>query len=276
MNLLSAEQITLLRGSRALLRDASVALESGELLALVGPNGAGKSTLLKTLTGDITPTRGQVALHGRPLHLWQARDRARLRAVVPQSSSLSFPFAVEEVVRMGWMPHSPAPGARGAIQWALEATRLTDRAHQPYPTLSGGEQQRVHLARTLVQLKAPDEVADRVWVLDEPTASLDPAAALDVLQLVQRLTRAGAGALIVLHDLNLASLFADRVVVLSRGEVVASGPPGEVFTAKLMRDVYGLRARIVAHPDSGRPLIVPRTPNNNPPSNQGAHHDRHR
>ncbi|MEL6181144.1 MAG: heme ABC transporter ATP-binding protein [Myxococcota bacterium] len=256
--MLCAQHLGVVRSRRSLLNQVSLTIEPGELVALVGPNGAGKSTLLRALVGDLTPTRGHVMLRGRPIAQWGALELAQVRAVVPQASALNFPFTVEEVVRMGHMPHAKGGASPSQVlSWVLDATGLTPLAHQSYTTLSGGERQRVHLARTLVQLEAPERVAGRFWMLDEPTASLDPAAALEVLALVRRLTGEGAGALVVLHDLNLASLFADRLVVLSQGTIVALGTPEKVLSVELMRDVYGLNAHVVSHPDAGRPMIVP-------------------
>lgn len=267
------------------LTSVSLEIERG-VTGLLGPNGAGKSTLLSVLTGAWAPDAGDVTLDGQPWTAWSSQARARLRAVVPQRSTLAFPFEVAEVVRMGALPHLPAPDPRPwwrrgwplgrarvapptparpraeiLVAEALAEVGLQDQAHQRYTTLSGGERQRVHLARALVQLGGMRAEHPRLLMLDEPTASLDLAAAVDALDLARRLTARGVGALVVLHDLNLASLFADRVVVLARGRVLAQGAPRDVLTADCLGRAYGVVGPVVAHPDaSERPVVLPPAP----------------
>ncbi len=260
---LSAADLVVCRGDRALLDGVSLGLVAGRVTAVIGPNGAGKSTLLRVLSGELAPGSGAVALLGRPLAAWPVGELARHRAVLPQESDLRFPFRVEEVVRLGRIPH-PGGGDTAAdhefARAALARVDLAAFADRLYPTLSGGEKQRVHLARALAQLQpAPGEPspAARVLLLDEPTASLDLAHQHSVLALARSLARReGVAVLAILHDLNLALAYADEVAVLARGRVVAAGPVVATLTPELVRHVFGLPSRLVSGPDLARPQLL--------------------
>lgn len=252
-----ARHLSLSRQRRALLRDVSLELRPGELLAVLGPNGAGKSTLLKALCGQLAPDAGQVLLNQRSLSGWTLEQMAWRRAVVSQHSDLSFDFTVEEVAAMGML--GPARGLAPALERALAAVGLLTRRRQPYLTLSGGERQRVHLARALVQLYGVALEEPRYLLLDEPTASLDPARALEVMVLLRQLTAQGLGVLVVLHDLNLASQWADRLALMRQGELLAVGTPGQVMRPQHLRQAFGVCAAVVPHPNSGRPMLLPPT-----------------
>lgn len=229
-----------------------VAVRAGELLALVGPNGAGKSTLLSVLAADLPPTSGAVRIHGRPASAWSAPELALRRSVLPQSASLSFPFTVEEVVRMGRAPWSSArpEDDDAAVAEAMAATEVTGFAARPFSALSGGERARVALARVLAQ-RAP------LLMLDEPTAALDLRHQELVLRLCRERALAGDAVVVVLHDLGLAAAYATRVAVLRAGGVAADGPPDEVFSERLLSEVYDQPVEVLPHPRTGAVLVLP-------------------
>jgi iron complex transport system ATP-binding protein len=257
--LLQAEALQVIRAGRALLDGVELAVRPGEVLALLGPNGAGKSTLLRCLCGELAPDAGQVRINGRPVAAWGARDLARRRAVLPQHSALGFPFTVLEVVLMGRIPHGgPGPGDEGRALAALEAAEVAHLTGRTYTTLSGGERQRVHLARVLVQLwDALPDAEPRWLMLDEPTASLDLAHQHATLALARRWAGEGVGVLVVLHDLNLAAQYADRVAVLQAGRLLALDSPCAVFEPALIARAFGLAVRVLSHPELDCPLVVP-------------------
>ncbi|MEU6476905.1 heme ABC transporter ATP-binding protein [Streptomyces sp. NPDC047017] len=242
-------------GTREVLKGIDLTVRAGEVLALVGPNGAGKSTLLAALAADLPAARGAVHIHGRPAPQWSAPELALRRAVLPQSAQLSFPFPVEEVVRMGRAPHAASPAEDDLIvAAAMAATEVTAFAARPFTALSGGERARVALARVLAQ-RAP------LLLLDEPTAALDLKHQELVLRLCAQRARAGDAVVVVLHDLGLAAAYAHRVAVLRAGRIAADGPPADVFTGTLLSAVYDHPVEVLPHPRTGTLLVTPgRTP----------------
>ncbi|QEO14793.1 heme ABC transporter ATP-binding protein [Agromyces intestinalis] len=236
-----------------LLHDVDFAAHAGELHALIGPNGAGKSTLLGVLAGDRRATTGSATLHTRSLHDWPLRDLARARAVLTQQHDVFFPFTVAQVVEMGRRPWARSPEASdddAAIADAMRQTDVTHLADRRVPSLSGGERARAALARVLAQ-RAP------VLLLDEPTAALDLKHQEDVLRLARARSRAGDTVVVVLHDLNIAAAYADRLTLLAGGRVAATGTPAEVLTAERIEQVYGQPVDVVPHPRTGAPLVLP-------------------
>jgi len=223
-------------------------LHAGEVLGVLGANGAGKTTLLAALSGELDASLGAVTLDGRPLRQWSTQALARRRAVLPQSPNLGFDLAVREVVAMGAYPFPELEAADEAAQTA-RALRLADveaLADRRYPGLSGGEQQRVQFARTLVQVlacRAPGEY--RALFLDEPISSLDPRHQLLLLQAVRSLSRSeNLAVLVVLHDVNLAARWCDRLLLLAGGTSVAHGAPAEVLTPQTLEAAYQLPAQV--------------------------------
>jgi len=260
--MLEARDITVTIDGSALLRRVSLAAPDGRVLVLIGPNGAGKSTLLRVLCGELLPSQGEVLLDGRPLRSYRAAELARRRAVVPQSSQLSFPFTALEVAMLGatvpGFEVSTASAARSALE-ALDAVGLSPLANRLYVHLSGGERQRVHIARALCQLAAPTVRGSgaRCLLLDEPTANLDLAHQTLVLEAARRQAQQGVGVVAVMHDLNLAAALADEVALLVRGEVVARGPAGEVLRHELLSAAYGCEVLPNRTPGAGRPFVLP-------------------
>ncbi|MGA5287983.1 heme ABC transporter ATP-binding protein [Streptomyces pseudogriseolus] len=250
--LAETESVSVRLGDRQVLTDVDVRVRAGEVLALVGPNGAGKSTLLSVLAADLPPAAGSVRIHGRDAAEWSAPELALRRAVLPQSATLSFPFPVADVVRMG---RAPWTGARpeedeAAVAEAMAATEVTAFAGRPFSALSGGERARAALARVLAQ-RAP------LLMLDEPTAALDLRHQELVLRLCRERARAGDAVVVVLHDLGLAAAYAHRVAVLASGRVEAEGPPEDVFTEALLTRVYDQPVEVLPHPRGGTPLVLP-------------------
>ncbi|MGW6020654.1 heme ABC transporter ATP-binding protein [Streptomyces sp. NPDC055099] len=240
-------------GGREVLAGVSLSARAGEVLALVGPNGAGKSTLLAALAADLPADEGVVRVCGRPTAGWPARELALRRAVLPQAAALSFPFVVEDVVRMGRAPW--AGTARQdeddlAVREAMDATEVGEFASRPFSALSGGERARVALARVLAQ-RTP------LLLLDEPTAALDLRHQELVLRICRERAAAGDAVVVVLHDLGLAAAYADRVAVLRGGALAAEGAPGEVFTGELLSEVYRQPVEVFPHPRTGAPLVAP-------------------
>ncbi len=251
--LLSAESVSIEVGGRMLLRDVTVHLHAGEVLVLVGPNGAGKSTLLGALIGDVAPVAGSVVLAGRDIATIPPRERARLRAVLLQSNDVSFPFTVAEVVEMGrspWRGHSNADDDDIAVEAALADAEIAHLAERPTSQLSGGEKARAGLARALAQ-------ATGVLVLDEPTAALDIRHQERVLRRARAHADAGGAALIVLHDLNLAAAYADRIAVLHDGTIRVCDVPERAMDAALLSEVYGHPVRVIAPLRGEAPIVVP-------------------
>ncbi|WP_307136015.1 heme ABC transporter ATP-binding protein [Streptomyces aurantiacus] len=240
-------------GAREVLSGVDVEARAGEVLALVGPNGAGKSTLLGALAADLPAAGGVVRVHGRPVSDWSAPELALRRAVLPQSASLSFPFPVEDVVRMGRAPWAGRPEEEeddAAVASAMAATEVTGFAARPFSALSGGERARVALARVLAQRA-------RLLLLDEPTAALDLRHQELVLRVCRERAREGDAVVVVLHDLGLAAAYAHRVVILCAGRAVADGAPAEVFTDRLLSDVYKQPVEVFPHPRTGAVMVAP-------------------
>ncbi|MGW4306373.1 heme ABC transporter ATP-binding protein [Streptomyces californicus] len=240
-------------GGRQVLDSVDLTAHAGEVVALVGPNGAGKSTLLAALAADLPAGSGEVRVDGRSTADWSAPELALRRSVLPQSAALSFPFPVEDVVRMGrapWAGTEREDEDDAAVAAAMAATEVTRFAGRPFSALSGGEKARVALARVLAQ-RAP------LMLLDEPTAALDLRHQELVLRICRERATAGDAVVVVLHDLGLAAAYADRAAVLHEGRIAELGPPEQVFGGDLLGEVYRQPVEVFPHPRTGKPLIVP-------------------
>jgi len=251
--MLEARDLTVHLRERAVLSRVTLALAPGETLAVVGENGAGKSTLLRVLAGERGPrTRvtGQVLLAGRLLPAWTLSERARLRAVVPQRPEIAFAFTAREVAGLGRYHARGNPAQdRVIVDAALALCDATHLADREVTTLSGGEQARVHLASAFAQLWERECEHPRFVLLDEPTAALDLAHQHALLAAARGFARErGIGILAVLHDLNLAAAYADRVAILHRGRVLADGPPERVLLPANIAEGFGVAAQVIPHP----------------------------
>lgn len=258
---MSAENVIEARGLRfaydgeAVVDGVSLALRRGEILGVIGPNGSGKSTLMRLLTGVLAPQEGEVLLEGRPLGGVSRRELGRAVAVVPQETAIELPFSVTEVVLMGRSPHLGRFAFEGDrdLRVAREAMRRTGvepLADRLVHELSGGERQRVVLARALAQ-------EARVLVLDEPAVFLDIRHEVEIYDLLRELQREGRSTVTVLHDLNLAAMYCDRVALLKSGRLIQVGPPAEVITYRNVTQVYEVDVYVDRNDITGAVNVLP-------------------
>ncbi|GAB1576336.1 heme ABC transporter ATP-binding protein [Bordetella petrii] len=259
---LRAHDLILSRGGSRILSNVSLEIEPGRVLGLLGANGAGKSTLLAALAGELRADSGGIWLNGTPLAGLPLRRQARHRAVLPQKPSLSFDLGVHEVVAMGAYPFPELDPVEvdKLVGSALTLAGVPHLAARRYPELSGGEQQRVQFARILAQCQALREPGTpRYLLLDEPISSLDPKHQMALLRTTAQLAHTqGVGVLVIVHDVNLAARWCDRLVLLGAGAVVADGTPQAVLTPAHLRAVYDIEADVLPHPTlPGRLLVLP-------------------
>ncbi|AZC26042.1 heme ABC transporter ATP-binding protein [Pseudomonas sessilinigenes] len=255
--MLQAEDLHIRRGAKQVLAGIDLQLKPGEVLGVLGPNGAGKSSLLGALSGELSAHQGRVLLDQRELAQWEGMQRAQRLAVLPQASSLDFAFRVEEVVGLGRLPHQTGR-IRDAqiVSAALAAADVGHLRDRSYLALSGGERQRVHLARVLAQLWPGQE--GQSLLLDEPTSALDPLHQHVTLQAIRAFAEQGVAVLVILHDLNLAARYCDRVLLLEGGRAHSLGTPACVLQAEPLKAVFGLEVLVQEHPERGHPLIIAR------------------
>ncbi|MCE2571342.1 heme ABC transporter ATP-binding protein [Motilimonas eburnea] len=244
------------REGKVILEKINFTLNSNEIVALVGPNGAGKSSLFNLICGEYSD-QGEVILDGVPRQSWSHLSLAEKMAVLPQSSHLNFPFTAHEVVSIGRMNKCCNQTENEAVvNQVMAMFDIDHKANAIYTCLSGGEKQRVQLARVVVQIWEPPTNGERYLLLDEPTAALDLFHQHQLLQQLQQLRDSRVGCFVILHDLNLAARYVDRILVLDQGRLVAQGAPSEVLTPALLHDVFRLDAQVIAHPQHGHPVIV--------------------
>jgi len=279
----AAEGVSVRIGGATLLDDASLEVGPGEIVAVAGPNGAGKTTLIGVLAGDRRAGHGAVRLGGRAVADWPRLELARRRAVMSTDRTVAFAYTALEVALMGRLPlhgGDPTDEDRQVIGDLLVAVDCAHLAARVFATLSTGERQRVSLARAIAQVSDTIDAAEqaggqaseehvvlpdeRYLLLDEPTSSLDPAHQHLAMRLLRREAQAGRGVLAVLHDLNLAAAYADRIVLMARGRVVASGSPAEVLRADLLESVFEIPMLVIPHPHLSHPLVIAE-PTTSPP-----------
>ncbi|WEM41091.1 heme ABC transporter ATP-binding protein [Photobacterium sp. DA100] len=254
---IEAVNLSLTLGGKTLLDEFSLQIKSGQLTALLGPNGAGKSTLLKVLCGEVE-AEGEVNVFATPRQNWPISELAKRLGVLPQHSSLSFAFTAQEVVELGTLPlQLPNAQTQKIAQEKMAMLGVTELAPRLYPSMSGGEKQRVHFARVLTQLSHAGEQC--ILMLDEPTSALDLAHQHNALIVAKQMAAAGAAVIIVIHDLNLAAQYADRLVIINHGKIQADGSPEEALTADTIKSVYGWPVCITHHPIEGYPVVLPAT-----------------
>ena len=259
--MICAKNLSVRLAGKLIVDALSLTAKAGQVTAIVGPNGSGKTTTMKAISGEIAST-GELTINGddmRKLEPWQLAVR---RAVLPQSTTITFPFTVREIVRMGLSTglNNDAAHAQAIAAKALAAVDLEGFEGRFYQELSGGEQQRVQLARVLTQIWDP--VLDGrpcFLMLDEPVSSLDIRHQLTIMQLARNYCLRGGGVIAVMHDLNLTAMYADHMVMMKRGKVAAAGTPAEVLTDAAMEEVFGCRMRVSGLPAAGTPFILPQT-----------------
>lgn len=251
--MLQLKNLQLQLDQATILKDVQAEINAGELVVVLGPNGAGKSSLLKVACGELSPDSGEVHYWSQPMHTWPLLEKAKQCAVLAQHQLLDFPFSASEVVALGRTPHDT--GLQSDTRIIDEALALMDVGHlrdHLYTQLSGGEKQRVQLARVLAQVWQ----GDCLLLLDEPTAALDFSHQQQVMNTFKRKAMAGSAVLMVLHDLNLAASFADKIILMAGGEIKAMGTPEQVLQEPLLQDVFKLKFHRVVHPTSGKHLFV--------------------
>lgn len=253
----SIQNLAVSYGSIPVLSGVNLDIAPGEFVGLIGPNGAGKSTLLGVLTGSLQPAAGAVKLMDRPLAAWKPRERARIVAHLPQDAQEDGAFTVSQLVDFGRTPHRGAWALaasehdRQVVAAALQRAGAAQWADRRLGTLSGGQRQRARIAMALAQ-------EPLLLLADEPTTALDLAGQVDLMTLLHGLARDGMGVVAVLHDLNLAAQFCDRLVLLAGGGVLAEGPPIRVITEDSIALAYGAAVQVAFHPQTGAPYLLPR------------------
>ena len=259
--MVEADNLNVSIGRTQIVRDAGFTARAGEVTAIVGPNGSGKTTLLRAVSGDLAYS-GAIRINGRDCRELSSWQMAEMRAVLPQATTLAFPFTVREIVGLGLT--SGRSGVFGSAlpdlpRQALERVDLAGFAGRFYQELSGGEQQRVQLARVLCQVWEPVLDGEPRWLfLDEPVSSLDIRHQLIVMNCAADFARRGGGVIAILHDLNLTAMFADQVIVMKGGRIDASGSPCEVLDDAMFARVFDCRLKVGVAP-TGRPFVLPQS-----------------
>jgi iron complex transport system ATP-binding protein len=256
--MLVADSLTFKVGKRALVKDISFSLRQGELLVILGANGAGKSTLFRLLSGDRPPSSGSVKLHEKELGSYPSSALALKRAVLNQQNVVNMAFTVEEIVMMGRYPHyrnNPSLGDNEICAEVMELTGITSFAERSYLSLSGGEQQRVQLARVLAQIW---DVPNALLLMDEPVASLDLQYQQQTLAIAKMLTKRGFMVVSILHDINLAAQYADRIIMLKNGRKWYDGTVAEVLNTKNIYEVFEINSDVYTNPRTLKHFFIPR------------------
>ena len=254
--MLCAKNISYSVGKKTILNAVDLDISTGEIVAICGPNGAGKSSLLKIISGELKPSSGTVHIQGIALSQWDIKQLATIRAVLHQESFLSFPFLVEEVVHLGRYPYPQSTNNDAIVEYCLEKVGMHKYKKRTYTSLSGGEKQRVHLARILAQLEEKS-AQPKLLMLDEPTSALDLSHQEGTLHIAAQYAKDNNYAVIVvLHDLNLAAAWSDRIIFLKEGTLYTQGSPKDILTPDIISQIYNINTRILHHPDTNRPIIV--------------------
>ena len=249
---LSLKSVSLKLDNRQILKDVSLEINEGEIVSVLGPNGAGKSTLLNVLSGDISPDSGNTTYDNKQLNKISIQERAFTRSVMSQMQTLVFNFNVKDVIEMGWLQRGNSDFSSN-FSMAFEAVttecNVNNLVHRKFNSLSGGEQRRVHFARTLLQLWRPSQSNDpRYLLLDEPTANLDLSSEMLLMNILKARASSNVGILVILHDLNLASHFADKIAIMKGGEIKAFGKPEEIMTDDFLTSIYEVPIKVKYEP----------------------------
>lgn len=257
MTVLSLHDVHAAPWGTPLLHGIHFDLQPGEILGLAGPNGAGKSTLLEVVAGIAETTQGELNLLSKPIARWLPRERARHLAVLPQLSLLSFPYTVDEVILIGRIPgNSSRQEDLAILTQVMAATDTGSLQGQLYTQLSGGEKQRVQLARVLAQIWDEQDMSGRVLLLDEPTTALDLTHQQQLVALLKTLSGRGLAVLVTLHDFNLLAAIAQRLLVIANGRQIALGDTRSVLTEQLFQQVFSTEVIISTHPTRGHPMVI--------------------
>ena len=245
---LNLESVSLKLDNRQILKDVSLEINEGEIVSVIGPNGAGKSTLLNVLTGDINPDSGEISYDNKQLNQISIQERAFTRSVMSQMQTLVFNFSVKDVIEMGWLQRGNSDFSNNfsmAFENVTKECNVHNLIHRKFNSLSGGEQRRVHFARTLLQLWRPSESNDpRYLLLDEPTANLDLSSEMLLMNILKKRASLNVGILVILHDLNLASHFADKIAIIKDGEIMAFGEPEKIMEDAFLTSIYDVPIKV--------------------------------
>ena len=249
---LSLKSVSLKLDNRQILKDVSLEINESEIVSVIGPTGAGKSTLLNVLTGDISPDSGNTTYDNKQLNKISIQERAFTRSVMSQMQTLVFNFNVKDVIEMGWLQRGNSDFSSN-FSMAFEAVttecNVHNLVHRKFNSLSGGEQRRVHFARTLLQLWRPSQSNDpRYLLLDEPTANLDLSSEMLLMNILKARATSNVGILVILHDLNLASHFADKIAIMKDGEIKAFGKPEEIMKDDFLTSIYKVPIKVKYEP----------------------------
>lgn len=254
---LQVSQLSVKVGGKQLMSDVNFQLECGSVMAVIGPNGAGKSTLLQAFGGEYRAESGSILWSGREISSWSLRERARWLAMMPQLSSLPFPFSAEEVVGLGRLPHSAGHARdRDVLRQVMELLDVFPLRHRLYTQLSGGEKQRVQLARSIAQVWDENGSRPRLLLLDEPSSALDMGHQQQLVAALTTLKKQNITVVMAVHDLNLAAACADGILALQQGRQLAVGRPDEVLSAHLLSQLFGAPLQVINNDQLGRPVVV--------------------
>ncbi|MEO6883539.1 MAG: heme ABC transporter ATP-binding protein [Bacteroidia bacterium] len=245
--MLSLKNISYEISKTPLLKNIFLEFQAGEFITIMGPNGAGKSTLLKVMAASIFPSTGEILMNDKSLNKFPKTELAKMRAVLSQHYEISFPITVEEIVLMGRYPYYDTivtAKDKKICAEMLEKMGVQNLSERDYNTLSGGEMQKVQMARILAQLEN-EEYASKILFLDEPVSSLDINYQHFILKIAQSLAKKNILVIAVLHDINLASQYADKIVMMKNGEIVANGKPATIITPELLFSTYGIKGRML-------------------------------
>jgi len=249
---LNIKSVSLKLDDRQILKDVSLEINEGEIVSVTGPNGAGKSTLLNVLTGDISPDSGDTIYDNKPLNKISIQERAFTRSVMSQMQTLVFDFNVKDVIEMGWLQRGNSDFSINfslAFEAVTKECNVHNLVHRKFNSLSGGEQRRVHFARTLLQLWRPSKSNDPSYLLlDEPTANLDLSSEMLLMNILKARASSNVGILVILHDLNLASHFADKIAIMKDGEIKAFGKPEEIMKDDFLTSIYKVPIEVKHEP----------------------------